>query len=408
MTRLLSSGPSGRCALVTGAAHGIGWAIARAFAAEGLRVALADIDMEAVKSRAVELGDGHVALGVDLCVPGEARSLVDRARSALGGLDVVVNNAGMTDSSGRSLMEIEEASFERLIALNLTATAEICECALNTLPRGGSIVCLASGAAYRPLALRGAYSATKSGVVALVRDRADDAASKGISLCAIAPGYTRTPMVETLAREGRVDLDRIAASIPLGEIALPEDIAAAVLHAALDGDCLTGVTLGVDGGSALGAPSEDTAPTRGDAAKGRHDVWGDAALAQAIGKGTHSHVAAVIDATFLDSALPEAQSILGQIRSRAIRCARELPRSRDFALTIVIGAGETTDAVTLAAVDMLTRTLALEWAPAGLRVNSVIWRSPSREGLAGLCRFLGGERARLVTGQVIYSYQTAR
>ncbi|WP_238364642.1 SDR family NAD(P)-dependent oxidoreductase [Mesobacterium pallidum] len=392
-----------RRALVTGGAGGIGWAIARALASGGCRVAIADLDGAAATTRATELGAGHVALPVDLTALGAARALVGQAANALGGLDIVVNNAGMTDSSGGALHDLPAERFDALVALNLTAVAEVCDAALGLLSRGGAVVNLASGASFKPLALRGPYSATKAGVAELTWALGPEARAKGINVTAVAPGYTRTPLVDELVRQGRVDLEAVAASIPMGRIATPEDIAEAVTFCTSpDAAALAGETLLVDGGGRLGAPAAGSAPTPGQG-EGGHLLLGDPALATALGAETSqgARLAALTDARLLGAGLDMAAT-LRHLRDLATRCATQLDRASQFALTIVLPAGRSaTERAATAAAAMLTRTLAREWAPAHLRVNAIEWRGDTKDGLAPICDFLAGLRAALVTGTVL-------
>ena len=108
----------GQTALVTGGANGIGWAICQALAARGYRVAIADLDLAAAQERAQTLGPDHLALGVDLTDANAASALPGQAAQALGRLDLVVNNAGMTDTTGKSIATLPEDRFDRLVALN--------------------------------------------------------------------------------------------------------------------------------------------------------------------------------------------------------------------------------------------------------------------------------------------------
>ncbi|WP_010142346.1 SDR family NAD(P)-dependent oxidoreductase [Oceanicola sp. S124] len=248
-------------ALVTGGASGIGRAICTRLAADGYRVALADIDSARAHAAAAELGAGHAAFSIDLTQAAQAQALPGKVCKALGGLDLVVNNAGMTDSSGRGIACLPEADFARLVQLNLVAVEKICQAALGLLAPGGRIVNLSSGAAYRPLALRGPYSATKAAVTALTAALDAEAAPRGLRVSAVAPGYTLTPLVEDLAAAGRVDLEAVAAGIPLGRIAQPRDIAAAVAFlGSAAGAALGGQTLVVDGGGQLGTAPDMTWP----------------------------------------------------------------------------------------------------------------------------------------------------
>ena len=221
-----------RRVLVTGGANGIGRAICLRLAADGYAVAVADIDAAEALRLSESMGPGHVALAVDLTDVKAAADLPAQAARALGGLDVVINNAGVTDSSGRMLVDLPQSAFDHLVAINLTAVEQVCKAAGEILAPGSSIVNLASGAAYRALALRGPYSATKAGIVALTSALAAEFEPLGITVSAIAPGYTVTPLVEELERTGRVNLEVVAATIPLGRLARPDDIASAVAFAA--------------------------------------------------------------------------------------------------------------------------------------------------------------------------------
>lgn len=403
-----------RRALVTGGANGIGWATCRRLAAAGYRVALADIDGEAALARAGDLGEGHVALQVDLTDRTAASGLPGEAAAVLGGLDVIVNNAGVTDTTGQPVVALPETSFQKLVDLNLSAVETICASASDLLPAGSSIVNLASGASFRPLALRGPYSATKAGIAALTKAYGAVLADRGISVSAVAPGYTRTPLVEALARAGRVDLEKVAAAIPMGRLATPEDIAALVEFAASsEGRVLSGETVLADGGGSAGPPVIGSAPSAGKEQVGRIAVIGGgrsfndtlpddivplADAAQITGAGP---LAAVIDFGLLDGQ-PGAVRTLSHIRDTARACAAHPTRTTGFSLLCVLGNGHTPEtASATAAGEMLARTIALEWAPSGMRVNALRWRGPSRDGLEPLCRFLVGEDAAIVTGQAI-------
>jgi len=401
----------GQRVLVTGGAGGIGWAICQALAEDGARIALADIDGAAARSRVDELGPGHVALQADLIDRDVAAALPGRAAQALGGLDVIVNNAGMTDTSGKPLIELPAAAFDRLVALNLTAVATICAEAPKVLRDGSRIVNLASGASWRPLALRGPYSATKAGIVALTKALAADYRSRGIAVSAVAPGYTLTPLVASLAAEGLVDLDKVAAAIPMGRLATPEDIAAAVAFAAgPDGRVLSGETVLVDGGGLAGPAPEAAGPAPGTVSDG---VIAALHAPEVLPAGRAGGILALTDRSEIETAGPlralvdfEALSTqsdpgttLANIRETAIRAANA-DRSRDFALLFVFGEGAGPGGTSsVAAGRMMAQTIALEWAPSGLRVNALEWRGSVTDGIGPLCRFLIGAGAAHITGQ---------
>ncbi|WP_158585610.1 SDR family oxidoreductase [Pseudooceanicola sediminis] len=397
-----------KVALVTGGASGIGWAICARLARKGYRVALADVDRAKARTALGTLGSQHVDFHVDLTGKGQARLLPDRVMKAMGRLDLVINNAGMTDSSGRGIACLPQADFARLVDLNLVAPEQICKSACELLPEGGRIINLSSGAAYRPLALRGPYSATKAAVTALTAALDARIAQRGIRVSAVAPGYTLTPLVEELAAAGRVDLDQVAAGIPLGRIALPGDIASAVAFLASPGGAaLGGQTLVVDGGGQLGTAPDTTWPQIGRHAQGATLLITDQRLNEieadlrASALPTGLPLGCVIDARGLQRGEPAAAA-LTRLHALARACAGHAARSTDFSL-LVVSAQDDTPAghAATAATAMLVRTLALEWAPARIRVNALIWRGTPDETLGSLCRFLCSSEAALVTGQCL-------
>jgi NAD(P)-dependent dehydrogenase (short-subunit alcohol dehydrogenase family) len=247
---------SGRVVLITGAAAGIGWAAARRFAAEGGRVLIADIDADKAASRARELGAAHASFGVDMAQPEQVAERVQACVRRLGGLDVLVNNAGRTDTDGLGVVDQPVSTFENLVAVNLRGSLVAAEQAAEVMRRsgGGAIVNLASGAALRPVPFRNGYSASKAGVLAMTRHHACTWARDGIRVNAVAPGYTRTELVEALIARGRIDPAAVARRIPLGRMAAPEEIAAAIAFLASPYiSSITGSTFLVDGGSLLGS-----------------------------------------------------------------------------------------------------------------------------------------------------------
>ncbi len=390
-------------ALVTGGTGGIGRAICQRLADDGYRVAVADLDAAGADGFAAALGPGHRGLGVDLTDAAAAAALPRRAADALGGrLALIVNNAGLTDSSGHDLTGMPDAVFDRVTAVNLTAVTRICAQAPQVLQPGGTLVNIASGAAFRPIALRGPYSATKAAVVSLTRVLAAPYRAAGLRIAAVAPGFTLTPMVQALHAAGRLDLGRVAAAIPLGRLGQPADIAEAVaLLAGPGGAALTGQTLVIDGGSAAG-PAPATGPTRGEAASGATVLLRDGG-ADSDALAAAPALAAVIDGRTLANGIT-AEAVLRRARDLSRLCAGHPDRTRDFALLFVCAAG---DPVAQAGLSMLARTLALEWAPAAARVNTLIWHGPETGALTHLSDYLTGPRSAYVTGQVIEAGQTA-
>ena len=182
--------------------------------------------------------------------------MVGHCVSQFGGLDILVNNAGRTDTDGLGVVDQPVAVFENLVAVNLRGSLLAAEqaAAVMRTSGGGGIVNVASGAALRPVPFRNGYSASKAGVLAMTRHHACAWARDGIRVNAVAPGYTRTELVDELIARGRIDPAAVARRIPLGRMAAPEEIAAVIAFVASPRAAyLTGSTFLVDGGSQVGS-----------------------------------------------------------------------------------------------------------------------------------------------------------
>ncbi len=246
----------GRAVLVTGGSRGIGAAIARAFAATGDRVAV-HYGRNAAKAEAVAAGlagAGHTVVGADLRDPEAVRAMVDAAAERLGGLDVLVNNAGIFAPHPITETTYEEwqAGFRDTLGVNLVGAANVTWCAVRHMLRagGGAIVNVSSRGAFRGEPGQPAYGASKAGLIAFGQSLARDLGAHGITVTAVAPGFTETDMA-TEALAGERGAARRAES-PLGRVAAPEEVAAAVVFlASPEARMTTGTVLDVNGASYL-------------------------------------------------------------------------------------------------------------------------------------------------------------
>ena len=235
-------------AVVTGAARGIGEAIARRLHADGYRVALADIDAEGAERVAAELGDGARFFLHDVRELDSWNVLLADVRAEWGdGLQVLVNNAARTEF--RSFFDIDLAEWDDVIATNLRGTYLGCRVVGAAMrDRGaGRIVNIASDAAFAATGRSGAhYAASKAGVIAVTRRAATELASHGVTVNAIAPAAIDGPVAREVLRDR---LEEKLADIPVGRLGRPEEVAALVSFLVSDdAGYLTGATLDVNGG----------------------------------------------------------------------------------------------------------------------------------------------------------------
>jgi 3-oxoacyl-[acyl-carrier protein] reductase len=220
--------------LITGASRGIGRAIATAFAAEGDRIAIhhrSSPDLaEALRDELP--GKGHAVVQADLADPDEVRLMVDAAAEALGGIDVLVNNAGVFLAHPVTDVSYEEwqAAWHQTLGVNLLGAANATWCAVRHMGRGGRIVNVSSRGAFRGEPDSPAYGASKAGMNALGQSLAIALAPRGITVGMVAPGFVETDMTNEHLKAPRGDA--IRAQSPFGRVAMPEEIAAAVLYLA--------------------------------------------------------------------------------------------------------------------------------------------------------------------------------
>ena len=238
-----------KIAVITGAASGIGLAIARLFAEQGARVVLTDIDASAVDAKVATLSRAseHVGQAHDVSREEDWERVLDAATSRYGRIDILINNAGIAAEGAIEDVTIE--SWRRVMSVNLDGTFLGCKHAVRRMkPHGGAIVNVSSVGALKASLTGPAYGASKAGVWNLTRTVALYCARSGYNIrCnSLHPGLTHTPMMDRASPEM---IDRLKAGIPLGRLAEPVDIAQAALYLASDeARYTTGTSLVVDGG----------------------------------------------------------------------------------------------------------------------------------------------------------------
>ena len=244
-----------KVAIVTGAASGFGRGIAELFALEGARVVAADINGEGARQLAAALGNNVIAVSCDVSKKADVDAMVRAATEAFGGLDTVVNNAGITHRN-QPLLDVGEAEFDRIYAVNVKS---IYLSTLAAVPKmeqrgAGTIINIASTAGIRPRPGLTWYNGSKGAVITLTKSMAVELAPKNIRVNAINPVMGETGMLTQFMGQPDTPENRkkFIAGIPLGRLSQPYDIANAALFLAEPASSfITGVALEVDGGRCI-------------------------------------------------------------------------------------------------------------------------------------------------------------
>jgi NAD(P)-dependent dehydrogenase (short-subunit alcohol dehydrogenase family) len=250
---------SGKSALITGSARGIGRAFAEAYVREGAKVAIADIDLDRASRTAEEIGPAAYAVKLDVTDQASIDEAIRTVEERQGGLDILINNAALFDLA--PIVEITRASYDRLYSINVAGTLFMLQAAARSMiarGQGGKIINMASQAGRRGEALVAVYCSTKAAVISLTQSAGLDLIKHGINVNAIAPGvvdgehwdgvdalfakYENRPLGEKKKLVG--------AEVPFGRMGRAEDLAGmAVFLASAEADYIVAQTYNVDGGN---------------------------------------------------------------------------------------------------------------------------------------------------------------
>jgi 3-oxoacyl-[acyl-carrier protein] reductase len=240
---------TGRTALITGATGPIGGAIARILHAQGATVGISGTRGDVLQQLAAELGERVHVLPGNLADANETDALVPRAEEAMGQLDILVANAGVTRDN--LLVQLRDEDWEQVIAINLSATFRLTRAAVRSMMRRrfGRIIAITSVVGSTGNPGQANYVAAKAGIAGMIKAVAAEYAKRGVTANCVAPGFILTPMTEKLNDKQR---EVILAKIPAGRAGTPDDVAAAVVFlAANEAAYVTGQTLHVNGGMAM-------------------------------------------------------------------------------------------------------------------------------------------------------------
>ncbi|MAM63965.1 glucose 1-dehydrogenase [Maritimibacter sp. UBA3975] len=242
----------GKTAIVTGGGSGFGAGIVRKFAAEGAKVCVADINAEAAEAMAAEVGG--VALTVDVSKAGSVNAFADAARNALGDIDIIVNNAGITHLP-KPMEEVDEDEFDRVFAVNGKSVYLMARAFVPGMKAAGkgAILNVASTAGLSPRPNLNWYNASKGWMITATKTMAVELAPFGIRVNALAPVAGETPLLKSFMGEDTPEIrTKFISSIPLGRFSTPEDMGNAACFLCSDeASMVTGVAMEVDGGRCI-------------------------------------------------------------------------------------------------------------------------------------------------------------
>jgi 3-oxoacyl-[acyl-carrier protein] reductase len=239
---------SGKTALVTGATGGIGGAIARALHAQGAKVAVSGTRREVLDALAAEIG-GAAVLPCDLANKDSVEALVPDAEKALGQLDILVANAGITKDN--LFIALKDEDWDEVLNVNLTSTFRLARAAVKGMMRRrfGRVIGITSVVGVTGNPGQANYTATKAGMIGMFKSIGKEYAKRGVTANCVAPGFIATPMTEKLNDKQR---EAILLMVPAGRLGAGADVAAAVVYLASDEAAyVTGQTLHVNGGMAM-------------------------------------------------------------------------------------------------------------------------------------------------------------
>ncbi len=239
----------GKTALVTGATGGIGEAIAKSLQAQGARVALTGRKADVLENLAKEMGDDTVFFPCDLGLEGASQKLIKDVEAALGSIDVLVNNAGLTrDNIG---MRMKDDEWDDVIQVNLGSVFRLTRAVLRGMMkrRFGRIINITSIVGVTGNAGQANYAASKAGMIGMSKSLAQEVASRGITINSLAPGFVKTSMTDVLTDQQK---EKLLTAVPTGRLGSVDDIAAGVVYlASEEASYVTGQTLHINGGMAM-------------------------------------------------------------------------------------------------------------------------------------------------------------
>ncbi len=244
---------SGRKALITGASGGIGSAIAEALARQGADVVLSGtrqgtLDETATSISSVAKGRVQV-IAANLSEAGEAENLAKKAQEAMGGIDILINNAGITRDG--LMMRMKDEDWDMVMAVNLTSAMRLTRGVMRGMIKSGwgRIIQISSVVGYTGNPGQANYAASKAGITGFTKALAAEIATRGVTVNVIAPGFIETPMTEALSDEQK---EKLQGHIPVGRLGTPQDVASGAVYLSSDeASYITGATLHINGGMAM-------------------------------------------------------------------------------------------------------------------------------------------------------------